>query len=1138
LGEDRPNPGDPVSSIALRQSDSSEDEGIIVDNLIVGSTFESVLSLSTGGLTGVYSGAGVTDDGNGMTYTFDPASAGVGIHPIMYTVTDGNGCSNMANLNREVFALPNVSLTLAGSGTCINAGEMTGLSGGMPVPSNVIRWDLDAGVTLDDGAIVTGFFEYASGATTPTNWSIDVSGGTNAANFPAVTYSPANSNSALSSLNIVQIEFNDLSGGPFPSPRVIRFSIGMSFLTSGGSMIPLDFSVPSGNTECFSCSPFRNIATGSLSGGKLSDGIYSGPGVTDDGNGMTYSFDPAAAGVGLHVITYTYTDGNGCTNSADAMFEVYPIPVVTFTAPDDLCIDAGLQAGLSGGTPTGGLYSGGGVTDNGDGTYDFDPATAGVGTHTITYDYTDPNGCSAGMVISGDIEVFDLPVVMFTAPADLCIEAGVQTGLGGGTPTGGVYSGLGVMDDGNGMTYSFDPAETGAGFPVLTYTFTDVNGCTDSASDNLKVFSCEIELTDPCACLDNATIIDLDAGTGGEDGQFSELISLLDAASDTLPSGQTWTVVGATGAFDAFNVPPVGTQSAGVPVATDGSVTLTYNSGLRTYEIPFVHIDAQGYTLMIEGPYAVGDQANATFTISNNCQYPNPVFDPMLPSTVQDDDPIIPLGGMDTNGNGADGVTFTVDGIPQTTFDPAAYTEGDHTVVMTFDGADDGNGGIAPMGGSASPGCIQTVQQVIEVIICNAPVLTCPADKFGLDPGCNPDVPPAATDFNVEGGPTGNPSWPTVSFDPCFPLMLTSNDVTNDVGCTRTVTRTYTITDDRDQSSSCTQTFTFTVDTEMPLFSAVAPTPITVECDAVPAPAQITATDNCPSFNPVLFINEFHYDNTGNDVGEFIEVAGTAGFDLSNCELVLYNGSGNMTYNTTALSGTIDDEGNGFGALSFAYAPNGIQNGSPDGIALVCGGEVLQFISYEGTITAEGGPADGMTSTDIGVSEPGAIGESLQLMGMGGCASSDFAWFSPMAESPGTINAGQTFDLTACPADNSVEVVFTEVRTDGNCANEYTLTRTFTATDGCGNVATQVQTINVEDTTAPVFCEDLPTAAITLECDEDFYEGGSPYGLASVLERYLRRHATLNSFTETVLKTPQRGEIARWHPEPGLGHML
>jgi hypothetical protein len=42
----------------------------------------------------------------------------------------------------------------------------------------------------------------------------------------------------------------------------------------------------------------------------------------------------------------------------------------------------------------------------------------------------------------------------FTAPADLCLDAGVQTGLGGGTPTGGVYSGPGVTDDGNGMTYS------------------------------------------------------------------------------------------------------------------------------------------------------------------------------------------------------------------------------------------------------------------------------------------------------------------------------------------------------------------------------------------------------------------------------------------------------------------------------------------------------------------------------------------------------------------------------------------------------------------------------------------------------------------------------------------------------------
>jgi hypothetical protein len=34
-------------------------------------------------------------------------------------------------------------------------------------------------------------------------------------------------------------------------------------------------------------------------------------------------------------------------------------------------------------------------------------------------------------------------------PADLCIDAGIQSGLGSGTATGGVYSGTGVTDDGN-----------------------------------------------------------------------------------------------------------------------------------------------------------------------------------------------------------------------------------------------------------------------------------------------------------------------------------------------------------------------------------------------------------------------------------------------------------------------------------------------------------------------------------------------------------------------------------------------------------------------------------------------------------------------------------------------------------------
>ncbi|MGY3792780.1 Ig-like domain-containing protein, partial [Aquimarina sp. 433] len=148
---------------------------------------------------------------------------------------------------------------------------------------------------------------------------------------------------------------------------------------------------------------------------------------------------------------------------------VTPDDVVTFNAPADLCIDAGIQTGLGDGSPSGGTYSGNGVTDDGNGTtYSFNPTTAGTGTHTITY--TSSGTCSSSA--SDTIEVFELPIVSFTAPADLCVDAGIQTGLGGGTPSGGTYSGNGVTDDGNGTTYSFNPTITGTGNQNITYSFT------------------------------------------------------------------------------------------------------------------------------------------------------------------------------------------------------------------------------------------------------------------------------------------------------------------------------------------------------------------------------------------------------------------------------------------------------------------------------------------------------------------------------------------------------------------------------------------------------------------------------------------------------------------------------------------
>ena len=121
-----------------------------------------------------------------------------------------------------------------------------------------------------------------------------------------------------------------------------------------------------------------------------------------------------------------------------------------------------------------------------------------------------------------------------------------------------------------------------------------------------------------------------------------------------------------------------------------------------------------------------------------------------------------------------------------------------------------------------------------------------------------------------------------------------------------------------------------------------------------------------------VFIKELNYDNAGTDTGKAVEVAGPAGADLAGWSSALYNGNGAAAYDTIPLSGTVPDQDGGFGALAFA-AP-GLQNGAADGIALVDpAGSVAQFLSYEGAFTAAVGPADGLASADVGVSETGLL---------------------------------------------------------------------------------------------------------------------------------------------------------------------
>lgn len=196
----------------------------------------------------------------------------------------------------------------------------------------------------------------------------------------------------------------------------------------------------------------------------------------------------------------------------------------------------------------------------------------------------------------------------------------------------------------------------------------------------------------------------------------------------------------------------------------------------------------------------------------------------------------------------------------------------------------------------------------------------------------------------------------------------------------------------------------------------------------------------------MVWINEFHYDNAGTDAGEFIEIAAAAGTDLSGWSIVLYNGANGQSYNTVNLSGVVADQtGSGFGFRSITYPSNGVQNGDPDGIALVHNGSVVQFLSYEGTFTASNGPAAGMTSTTIGsVSENGSEpvgGSSIALTGSGSDYA-DFTWTKILGTpTAGSANAGQSFAGDDAPTVSVSDATVTEGDA-GTATLTYTLTRT------------------------------------------------------------------------------------------------
>jgi PKD repeat protein len=184
-------------------------------------------------------------------------------------------------------------------------------------------------------------------------------------------------------------------------------------------------------------------------------------------------------------------------------------------------------------------------------------------------------------------------------------------------------------------------------------------------------------------------------------------------------------------------------------------------------------------------------------------------------------------------------------------------------------------------------------------------------------------------------------------------------------------------------------------------------------------PASKVASSVLLGFNadqPVR-ISEFHYDNAGDiDVNEWFEISAPAGTSLQGYTIVLYRGSDGMSYGTRFLGSIMSPNcSNGRGVMLHMMPNNTLLN-DVAGFALVSPANVvIEFLSYEGSFTAANGPAAGMTSANIGVSEPGT-GSLSPVTSLWRNGASAF-WSGPSQNTFGTCN-----DHLEAPPAASVEI--------------------------------------------------------------------------------------------------------------------
>ena len=301
-----------------------------------------------------------------------------------------------------------------------------------------------------------------------------------------------------------------------------------------------------------------NAAAFPLTGGAPGGGQYSGPGVSSN------QFAPAAAGAGTHTITYSFTL-NGVTTTATQPLTVNTLPGVTLTTPAAVCYQAPAFA-LTGGSPAGGTYSGVGVSGS-----QFNPTTAGVGTHTITYSYMGSNSCAAAATSTITV----LPQPTFTSSATrLCM---------------GQSATLAVNNAGTGATYLWNPGgATTASITISPATTTNYSVAVTNAAGCSYPFS-QLVTIDPAAALGAVSLSVPAVNASSLDPSMGVTLSWLPTAQATSYDVYVWLASASQPTTPVFSNLPGINLNLGLSNLTYGQ---TYNWQVIAHNSCFSSISA------------------------------------------------------------------------------------------------------------------------------------------------------------------------------------------------------------------------------------------------------------------------------------------------------------------------------------------------------------------------------------------------------------------------------------------------------------------------------------------------------------------------------------------------------------------